>query len=184
MGDVTPELRQLRYFVAIAEEGSLTRAAKRLHVAQQSLSQQIRALEAQFGVPLFERSSRGVELTDVGSVLLREARPLLTQAERAVRAVRRAAGGEPDELRAGFLSSVANYVMPPVVRAFRSRYPDVALDTQDVSIARLVAGVREGSLDAGLSRPPLVDDLATEVVLRGGRRRRRHTASPVGAQPA
>jgi DNA-binding transcriptional LysR family regulator len=164
MGGMTPELRQLRYFVAVAEEGSLTRAAKRLHVAQQSLSQQIRALEAQFGARLFERSSRGVELTAVGNVLLREARPLLTQAERAIRAVRRAAGGEHGELRTGFLSSVANYAMPPVVRAFRSRHPDIALHTEDVSIARLVGGIREGGLDAGLSRPPLVDDLATEVV--------------------
>jgi DNA-binding transcriptional LysR family regulator len=69
-------------------------------------------------------------------------------------------------LRTGFLSSVANYAMPPVVRAFRSRHPDIALHTEDVSIARLVGGIREGGLDAGLSRPPLVDDLATEVVLR------------------
>jgi DNA-binding transcriptional LysR family regulator len=106
---VTPELRQLRYFVAIAEEGSLTRAAARLHIAQQSLSQQVRTLEAQLGVTLFERSSRGVTLTDVGLVLLREARPVLAHAERAVDAVRRVARGEQGELRVGFLGSVANY---------------------------------------------------------------------------
>jgi DNA-binding transcriptional LysR family regulator len=163
---VTPELRQLRYFVAVAEEGSLTRAAARLHVAQQSLSQQIRTLEAQLGAPLFERSSRGVALTDVGAVLLREARPVLAQAERAAEAVRRAARGEQGELRVGFLGSVANYFMPPVVRAFRERHPDVTLHTEDLAIAALVAGLREGSLDAGLSRPPLVDDLESEVVLR------------------
>jgi DNA-binding transcriptional LysR family regulator len=163
---VTPELRQLRYFIAVAEEGSLTRAAARLHVAQQSLSQQIRTLETQLGAPLFERSSRGVALTDVGAVLLREARPVLAQAERAVDAVRRAARGEQGELRVGFLGSVANYFMPPVVRAFRERHPDVTLRTEDLAIAALVAGLREGSLDAGLSRPPLVDDLESEVVLR------------------
>jgi DNA-binding transcriptional LysR family regulator len=163
---VIPELRQFRYFVAVAEEGSLTRAAARLHVAQQSLSQQIRTLEAQLGAPLFERSSRGVALTDVGAVLLREARPVLTQAERAVEAVRRAARGEQGELRVGFLGSVANYLMPPVVRAFRERHPDVTLHTEDLPIAALVAGIREGSLDAGLSRPPLVEDLESEVVLR------------------
>jgi DNA-binding transcriptional LysR family regulator len=163
---VTPELRQLRYFVAIAEEGSLTRAAARLHIAQQSLSQQVRTLEAQLGVTLFERSSRGVTLTDVGAVLLREARPVLARAERAAEAVRRAARGEQGELRVGFLSTVANYFMPPVVRAFRERHPGVTLHTEDLPIAALVAGVRDGTLDAGLSRPPLVDDLATEVVLR------------------
>jgi DNA-binding transcriptional LysR family regulator len=163
---VTPELRQLRYFVAIAEEGSLTRAAARLHIAQQSLSQQVRTLEAQLGVTLFERSSRGVTLTDVGAVLLREARPVLARAERAAEAVQRAARGEQGELRVGFLSTVANYFMPPVVRAFRERHPGVALHTEDLTIAALVAGLRDGTLDAGLSRPPLVDDLATEVVLR------------------
>jgi DNA-binding transcriptional LysR family regulator len=163
---VTPELRQLRYFVAVAEEGSLTRAAARLHIAQQSLSQQIRTLEAQLGATLLERSSRGVRLTDVGAVLLREARPVLAQAERAAEAVRRAARGEQGELRVGFLGSVANYFMPPVVRAFRERHPGVTLHAEDVTIAALVAGVRDGALDAGLSRPPLVDDLATEPVLR------------------
>jgi len=163
---VTPDLRQLRYFVAVAEERNLTRAAARLHIAQQSLSQQIRTLEAQLGVTLFERSTRGVELTDVGAVLLREARPVLAQAERAVEAVRRAARGEQGELRVGFLSTVANYLMPPVVRAFRERHPGVTLHAEDVPIAALVAGLREGKLDAGLSRPPLVDDLATELVLR------------------
>jgi DNA-binding transcriptional LysR family regulator len=163
---VTPELRQLRYFVAVAEEGSLTRASERLHIAQQSLSEQIRTLEAQLGVTLFERSNRGVTLTEVGAVLLREARPALAQAERAVEAVRRAASGEQGELRVGFLSSVANHVMPPIVRAFRERHPGIALQTEDVPIAALVAGLREGRLDAGLSRPPLVDDLASEVILR------------------
>lgn len=163
---MTLELRQLRYFVAVAEERNLTRAAARLHIAQQSLSQQIRTLETQLGVTLFERSTRGVELTDIGAVLLREARPVLAQADRATDAVRRAARGEQGVLRVGFLSTVANYFMPPVVRAFRERHPGVTLHTEDVPIAALVAGLRDGTLDAGLTRPPLVDDLATEVALR------------------
>jgi DNA-binding transcriptional LysR family regulator len=160
------ELRQLRYFVAVAEEGSLTRAAARLHIAQQSLSQQIRTLETQLGLTLFVRSSRGAELTDAGSVLLGEARPVLAQAERAVEAMRQAARGEQGSLRVGFLSSVANYVMPPVVRAFRERHPGVTLHVEDVAIATLVERLRAGDLDAGLTRPPQVDDLETEVVLR------------------
>lgn len=159
------DLRQLRYFVAVAEAGSLTRAAGELHIAQQSLSEQIRALEGQLGAPLFERSSRGVRLTDVGTVLLREARPLLAQAERALEATHRAARGEGGTLRVGFLSSVANYMLPPVVRAFRERHPEVTLHVEDVLIAALVEKLRTGELDAGLSRPPLVDDLESEVVL-------------------
>jgi DNA-binding transcriptional LysR family regulator len=160
-----PELRLLSSFVVIAEEGSLTRAAARLHIAQQSLSQQVRTLEGQLGAALLERTSRGVRLTPVGAVLLREARALLAQAERATAAVRRAAAGEEGELRVGFLSSVANYLMPPLVRAFGARQPGVVLQAQEVPIADLVAGLREGRLDAGLTRPPLVDDIATEVVL-------------------
>jgi DNA-binding transcriptional LysR family regulator len=156
------ELRQLRYFVAVAEEGSLTRAAGRLHLAQQSLSEQIRTLETQLGVTLFVRSSRGAELTDAGALLLREARPLLAQADRVVEAVR----GDGGSLRVGFLSSVANYVLPPLVRAFRERHPDVDLHVEDVAIATLVDRLRAGDLDAGLTRPPHVDDLETEVVLR------------------
>jgi len=161
---MTPELRLLRAFVVIAEEGSLTRAAARLHIAQQSLSQQVRMLEAQLGATLLERSSRGVRPTAVGAVLVDEARALLAHADRVTAAVQRAVTGEQGELRVGFLSSVANYMMPPVVRAFRARHPEVALQAREVPIAKLVAGLRNGDLDAGLTRPPLVDDLETEVV--------------------
>ena len=105
---MTPELRLLRSFVAIVEEGSLTRAAGRLHLAQQSLSQQLRQLEAQYGAALLERTSRGVRLTAVGRVLLPEARKLLAEADRVTALVRQAASGEIGPLRVGFHSSVAN----------------------------------------------------------------------------
>jgi DNA-binding transcriptional LysR family regulator len=160
---MVPELRLLRSFVAVVDAGSLSRAAAELHVAQQSLSQQMRTLEGQLGVTLLTRSSRGVAPTEAGEVLLREARAVLARAERAVDAVRR---GARDVLRVGFLGSVANYFMPPVVRAFAERHPDVTLQAEDMPIAALVAGLREGRLDAALSRPPLVGDLATEVVYR------------------
>jgi DNA-binding transcriptional LysR family regulator len=104
-----------------------------------------------------------VALTDAGAVLLREAKDVLARAERAVAAVQRDVRAT---LRVGFLGSVANDFMPPVVRAFRERHPGVALEAEDMAIAALVAGLREGRLDAALSRPPLVADLATEVVYR------------------
>jgi len=159
-------LRQLRYFLAVAREGSLTRAAATIPVAQQSLSAQIRSLERQIGAPLFVRGSRGVELTDVGVVLLSEAKPLVARADRAFDRARRAAAGGRVSLRVGFLASVGNYVVPPVVREFSHAHPEIALDAEDLPIAALVDGLRTGRLDAGLTRPPLVDDLATEVVLR------------------
>jgi len=158
------ELNQLRSFVAVVEEGSITRAAARLHIAQQSLSQQMRTLETQLGAPLLARSSRGVTPTAVGEVLLGEARALLTRAGRAADAVDRAVQGDTGVLRVGFLTTVAHDLMPPIVRAFAEHHSEITLQTEDLAIAALVAGVRDGHLDAGLSRPPLVDDVVAEPV--------------------
>jgi DNA-binding transcriptional LysR family regulator len=163
-----PELRLLRSFVVIAEEGSLRRAAVRLTVAQQSLSQQVRLLEGQIGAPVLRRSSRGMSLTAVGEVLLAEALAVLGHAERAMDVVQRSIRGEGVALRVGFLSSLANEVMPPVVRLLAERHPDLTLHTEDLSIGQLVAGMREGRLDAAVSRPPLIDDLP---------------ARPIGSEP-
>jgi DNA-binding transcriptional LysR family regulator len=163
---VSFDLRQLRYFVAVAEEGSLTRAAATIPVAQQSLSEQIRALERQVGAQLFVRGPRGVQLTVVGTALLSEAKPLLTRTDRAFDRVQRLASGERQTLHVGFLPSVGNYVVPPLLRAFTEAHPETTLTTEDLPIARLVEGLRDGRLDAGLTRPPLVDDLTTERVLR------------------
>jgi DNA-binding transcriptional LysR family regulator len=101
----------------------------------------------------------------VGSALLKEAGPLVTQADRAFDRVRRAAVGERQTLNIGFLPSVGNYIVPPLVRAFTTTHPNVALSTEDLPIAALVNGLRVGRLDAGLTRPPLIDDLATELVI-------------------
>jgi DNA-binding transcriptional LysR family regulator len=159
-----PDLRVLHSFVVIAEEGSITQAAIRLHISQQSLSVQMRALESRVGAALLYRSSRGVTLTAVGEVFLREVEPLLATAERAMDSVARSVRGENLELRVGFLSSLANEVMPPVVSLFAQRHPTIELATADLPIAELVAGVRGGALDAAISRPPLVDDLESDLL--------------------
>ena len=137
-----PDLRVLRAFVVIAEERSITRAAARLHITQQSVSAQMRVLESRLGAALLVRSSRGVTLTAVGEVLLREAVPLLGSAERAMDAVTRSARGQALDLRVGFLSSMANEVMPPVVSLFTNENPGIELHAADLGIADLVAGVR------------------------------------------
>lgn len=160
-----PELRQLRYFVAVAEELSFTNAAVQLRIAQQSLSQQITVLERNLGVRLFDRDTRGTRLTDVGAQFLPEARAVLARAEQAVRTVLRADRGEVGRLRLAFLASTANYLLPPVVRAFRERYPDVELSTEDVSIGQLVTGLEAGLYDAGFTRPPLVDGLESQTLI-------------------
>jgi DNA-binding transcriptional LysR family regulator len=161
---VTVELRQLRYFVAVAEHLSFSRAARRLHLAQQSLSQQIGTLERALDVKLFDRDTRGTRLTDAGRVFLPEARAVLARFDAAVAVVRRAARGEVGRLDLAFLTSTANYMLPAVVRAVRERLPDLEITTHDVPIDELVAGLRTGRFDAAFTRPPLVTDLATRTL--------------------
>jgi DNA-binding transcriptional LysR family regulator len=162
---VTPELRQLRYFVAVAEEASFTRAARRLHIAQQSLSQQITVLERLLGASLFHRDSRGTRLTEVGSLFLPEARAVLARNDEALSVVSRAAHGEIGTLNLAFLTTTANYLLPPVVRAIRERLPDLTLTTADTSIAALVDGLRQGRYDLIFTRPPLVDGFASRTLI-------------------
>ncbi|HVV10845.1 LysR family transcriptional regulator [Amycolatopsis sp.] len=161
----SPELRQLRYFIAVAEELSFTDAAGRLGIAQQSLSQQINVLERVLGVRLFDRDTRGTRLTEVGLLFLPEARAVIDRTTKAISTVQRAARGEVGTLNLAFLASTANYLLPPVVRTVRARYPDVELHTEDVSISELVTGLQGGRYDAGFTRPPLVDGLASRTLL-------------------
>ncbi|WP_433066902.1 LysR family transcriptional regulator [Dactylosporangium sp. CS-033363] len=161
-----PELRQLRYFAAVAEHLSFTTAARELHLAQQSLSQQIAALERTVGARLFDRDTRGTRLTEPGRLFLAEARAVLAAAGRAVAVARRAESGELGRVRLGFLASVANYMLPLVVRAGREHLPDVELTTADLAIEPLVGGLRDGTIDLAFTRPPLVADLSTRTLAR------------------
>jgi DNA-binding transcriptional LysR family regulator len=157
-----PELRQLQYFVAVADRLSFSAAARDLHLAQQSLSQQIARLERTLGVRLFHRDQRGTRLTEAGRVFLAEARAVIERAEAAVAAVRQA----PARLQLAFLTSVGNYMLPAVVRVCQERLPNVELSTTDGPIDRVVAGLRSGEFQVAFTRPPLVPDLRTRTLLR------------------
>ncbi|MET7959104.1 LysR family transcriptional regulator [Micromonospora zamorensis] len=159
-----PELRQLRYFLVLAEELSFTRASARLMIAQQSLSQQITALERILGVKLFDRDARGTTLTEIGALFVPEARAVTDRAEEAVAVVRRALRGEVGTLRLAFLTTVANHLLPPVVRAVRHHLPDLHLTTESTSIAPLVQGVLGGHYDVGFTRTPLVPGLRSRTL--------------------
>ena len=161
------ELRQMRYFVAVAEELHFGRAAERVGIAQPPLSQQIQRLEAELGVQLFIRNRRRVQLSEPGRVFLDEARAALRQAERAVDAVQRAARGEAGRLRVGFVGSATFAVMPPILRRFREHFPAVDLTLSELSTTQQVEALREQRIDIGFVRPPLVaDDLALEIIAR------------------
>src|SRR5262245_46061678 len=123
----TVDLRRLRYFVAVAEELHFGRAARRLNLSQPPLSVQLRPLERDVGAQLLERTQRRVALTAAGRVLLDAARDLSQRAEAAVDLTRRAARGEIGRLVIGFVSTADYSVLPPLVRRFRGRRPDVTL---------------------------------------------------------
>src|SRR5882672_9908045 len=150
------ELRHLRYFVAVAEERHVTRAAERLGIQQPPLSQQIRALETELEVQLFRRKPRGVELTQAGEALLAEARVILDRVEHATAATRRTARGEAGRIGLGFTSSASFHpLVPRVIRAFREAHPLVALSLEEGGTAELVEGLRAERIDAAFVRSPI-----------------------------
>ncbi len=160
------ELRHLRYFVAVAEEKHFGRAAERLHIAQPPLSQQIRRFEAELGEPLLYRTTRSVELSPAGAVLLERAREILAAVDSAIEDARRAARGEYGRLAIGFTGSSTYEMLPSLAVALRRELPGVVLDLRGelltpAQVERLVAG----TLDLGLLRPPVHErDLEIEVL--------------------
>jgi LysR family transcriptional regulator, hca operon transcriptional activator len=148
------ELRHLRYFVAVAEEGSVTLAAeRRLHTAQPSLSRQIRDLELEVGARLMTRSSRGIELTAAGRAFLDHARLALSQVEAAASAARRAAHPEQKTLALGFLSGCEPEWLPAVLHILREELPKIEVTISSQHSPQLAAGLAAGKLDAAFMRP-------------------------------
>ena len=151
------ELRHLRYFLAIAEDLSFSKAAERLGIAQPPLSQQIQRLEALIGHELFERRPR-VKLTAAGEALLPAARRALAQVEQGVDATHRAARGEVGTVTVGFAASMILSVLPEVVRAFRKDYPAVDLNLRELSSAAQIEALRDSRIDVAFLREPTVSD--------------------------
>lgn len=152
------ELRHLRYFLAVAEEGHITRAAEKLGIQQPPLSQQIHNLEDELDVQLFRRKPRGVELTDAGRSLLADAQIILAQVERARAKVGRTARGEQGTVVVGFTSSAPFHpFVPGIIRDFRETYPGVTLVLQEQGTGELVDGLRAEEIDAAFIRSPVPD---------------------------
>ncbi len=151
--DEAVELRQLRYFIAVAEELHFTRAAARLHIAQPPLSQQVQQLERELRTPLLRRSSRRVELTPAGQAFLVEARKVVAQAERAAQVARQAAGGPAARLELGFVDSSLHGYLPQLLRQFREERPEVHVALRELSTGRQVEALQRETLHAGLLRP-------------------------------
>jgi LysR family hca operon transcriptional activator len=162
------ELRHLRYFVAVAEEGSLTVAAEqRLHTAQPSLSRQIRDLEFEVGVQLLTRSARGIELTAAGRVFLDHARLALAQVEAAGEAARRVAQPAKPTFALGFLTGQEMDWLPEAMRVLRDELPNIEVTVSSQYSPDLAAALMRGKLDLAFLRPELqAADLVYKLVAR------------------
>lgn len=174
------ELRHLRYFVAVAEEGSLTHAAeRRLHTAQPSLSRQIRDLEIEIGVPLLERRARGIVLTAAGRTFLDHARLALLQVDAAGEAARRAAQPDKRAFTIGFLAGQELVWLPEALRILRSEQPDIDITLASQSSPELAGALMRGKVDVaflrrekdapGLTFKPLINEPLVAVLPAGHR---------------
>ncbi|HZT01194.1 MAG TPA: LysR family transcriptional regulator [Steroidobacteraceae bacterium] len=150
------ELRHLRYFLAVAEELNFTRAAQRLGISQPPLTQQVKALEAELGVALLDRSAYRIELTDAGRIFAAEAARILGDARSAMQAARRAAAGATGRVRVGFTESASfNSLVTSTLRHYRSEYPAVEVSLEEHPSTELIVALRQGRIDAAFVRPPL-----------------------------
>jgi DNA-binding transcriptional LysR family regulator len=161
------EHRQLRYFIAVAEELNFTRAAARLHIAQPPLSAAIKQLERDLGTQLLTRTTRHVALTDAGTAFLAGARRVVESLDLAIDAARRAAVGRHGTLRVAFGAAARFETLPAIGRAFRRSHPDVTVVTEELSNVQMRPALRTGMIDVAVALcPELSADLACDVVRR------------------
>lgn len=159
------DLRQLRYFVALAESGNFHRAAEALHISQPPLTVAIRKLEDELGAKLFERHARGTNLTAAGRAALPAARAALEQAEAVREAVRQGLRGTRGTISVGFVGSAISAALPCIIPAFRAQYPDVELRLEEMTSAAIAEALHARQIDVGLVRLPLMDASGLEVAV-------------------
>lgn len=188
------EIHQLRYFVAVAEHGSFSRAAEHCHVSQPSLSQQIMKLESKLGQQLFDRLGRRIALTDAGRQLLEHATMILAEVENAKRQMRDSDGRVHGKLSIGAIPTIAPYLLPPAIESFLRRHPEVEVTIQEDLTGHLIAAILAGEVDLALVALPIpdtrlhVEPLMTEPLLlampRGHRlaKRRRITLAEMAEE--
>ncbi|ONC33874.1 LysR family transcriptional regulator [Burkholderia pseudomallei] len=158
------ELRQLRYFIAVAEEMNITRAAQRLHMTQPPLSRQLQLIEDEIGLPLFERGARPLKLTDAGRVLYAQARRVLEQADELAPLTRRLAQAA-ERIVIGFVPSTLYGALPEVIRAFREAAPVVELSLIEMFTLEQLGALKGGRIDIGFGRLRFDDDRLVREVL-------------------
>lgn len=149
------ELRHLRYFVAVAELGSISRAAQKLFIAQPPLSLQIKQLEDEVGTSLLIRYPRGVRLSPAGETFLAEAKDILLRADRAVRLARQTDNAAGGVVRIGYVPTAGHTILPRLIRLLRQRRPECDIEVSEMTTAQQIQALRYHEIDVGLVRPPL-----------------------------
>src|SRR5713101_3791408 len=144
------ELRHLRYFIAVAEKENMTRAAAQLHVSQPPLSRQIRDLEDELGIALFDHGAKSVRLTEAGRVFLTEARAVLLRVDEALQTIKAVASGQRGEIHVGYAPSLTVELLPRTLRFFQEANPGVRVQLHDLSTQEMLRGLRDGKLDVAL----------------------------------
>ncbi|AKM07013.1 LysR substrate-binding domain-containing protein [Pelagerythrobacter marensis] len=163
------ELRQLRYFIAVAEEKNFGLAARRLNVSQPPITRQIQKLEEELGVLLLRRTSKGTDLTEAGHAFLEDARAVLAHMERGAERSRAAQRGELGKIEIGYFGSVSYRVVPHVLEIFKRANPEVELSLRRLSKTDQISALKQGQLHVGFGRYyPVEPDLAVEEVIREG----------------
>jgi DNA-binding transcriptional LysR family regulator len=161
------ELRHLRYFKAVAEQGSFSGAARGIYVSQSALSEQIADLERELGVPLFDRSERKLRLTPHGEIFLRESNRVLDDSERAVAMARRSFRGEVGTLRIGFFAGGVGAHFAELIRRFRTERPDVQVSLTEMRPGAQTQAILDGSIDVAFTRSlaePYARELRSETL--------------------
>jgi len=159
------EIRQIRYFVAVAEEENFSAASRRLHVSQPPITRQIQQLEAEMGVQLFDRHQKGVSLTPAGEAFLDEARQILTRLQVATERSRAAALGEIGSIEVGYFGSPIYSVIPDIVRKFRESHHNISVSLNPVNKRDQIEFIKDGSLHMGFGRYyPHVEGIEVETV--------------------
>ncbi len=160
------ELRHLRYFVAVAEERSFTRAAERLHVAQPPLSRQIQQLEAELGATLIKRGTRPWSLTDAGQLVYEQAVQTLEKFDAIPQVLRHFQEAKRSRIGIGFVASTLYGYLPEVIRSYRAARPDVDMNLLELTTFEQAAALKEGRIDVGFGRLPMEDPALRHQLLR------------------
>lgn len=161
------ELRHLKYFIVVAEELHFSRAAERLRISQPPLSQQIRGLEDELGVKLFERTKRQVHLTEAGKAFLERSYTVLAQLEQAIEATQRIGRGEVGQLAIAFVGSATYTMLPDILGGFREQFPAVDLQLHELTTAQQIQALHHKQVDVGIVRSAIVEPgLSVERILQ------------------